>query len=148
MMVSFPDLFHFLFVSCILGSWRSPEEYRNDGLTDRVDVWSLCNNMLTILTGEEPDVPIERGQDEKWQKAFTRSIMAGKIGYIDPKYDDATTSSNPEFHLAKMIRKCFSYNPVDRPSIFEVVQELELAVEEAEKEKGETRIQFLQSIKG
>lgn len=33
------------------GTWRAPEEYRDDPLTEKVDVWSLGNNLYVLLTG-------------------------------------------------------------------------------------------------
>ena len=36
------------------GNWRSPEEYKDDPLDESIDVWSLGNNMYSILTGLEP----------------------------------------------------------------------------------------------
>jgi len=34
--------------------WRSPEEYFDKALTERVDVFSLGNNMYSLLTGLWP----------------------------------------------------------------------------------------------
>ena len=125
----------------LLGTWRAPEEYRNDAVSDKVDVFSLGNNMLTILTGQEPKVSSQKLDS----KAFRKAIIDGMTGYIDPKYQDGT-SSKAEEAMAKVIKKCFAYKPEDRPSIFEVVAELETAVKEVESDTGKTRIQFLQSI--
>ena len=38
--------------------WRSPEEYRDGPLTEKIDVWSLGCNMMTILTGLNPHYTI------------------------------------------------------------------------------------------
>jgi serine/threonine protein kinase len=34
-----------------MGDWRSPEEYDNKPLDEKIDVWSVGNNMYAILTG-------------------------------------------------------------------------------------------------
>jgi serine/threonine protein kinase len=137
------SLFSFPFFSILRGTWRAPEEYRNDAVSDRVDVFSLGNNMLTILTGETPHIS---SKTKMKSKAFRKGLIDGMTGYIDPKYRDATSSSKAEQALAEVIQKCFAYKPEDRPSIFEVVEELESAVEEMENDTGKTRIQFLQLL--
>jgi serine/threonine protein kinase len=137
-LVYYPDLTLFPFS---IGTWRAPEEYRNDALSDKVDIFSLGNNMLTILTGQEPVLSSKTMRS----KAFRRGIVDGMTGIIDPKYWNET-GSKAEHALADVIQKCFAYTPEDRPTIFEVVHELERAVQEMEKEKGETRTHILQTL--
>lgn len=106
-----------------------------------MDIFSLGNNLLTILTGQEPVLSSKTMSS----KAFRRGIVDGMTGIIGQKYLNKT-GSKAEHALADVIQKCFAYKPEDRPSIFEIVQELERAVQEMEKEKGETRTHILQTL--
>jgi serine/threonine protein kinase len=31
--------------------WRSPEEYKDEHINEKIDVWSLGNNFYSLLTG-------------------------------------------------------------------------------------------------
>lgn len=119
------------------GNWRSPEEYRNDPLTDKIDVWSLGNNIYTILTGVEPiladDDDVETSQ----------LLIQGKTGRLDPKYFQ---NDGPERVLATTIQQCFHYDPIMRPTIFEVVQRLQWGVNQVERRLGITRQAILQQL--
>jgi serine/threonine protein kinase len=33
--------------------WRAPEEYLDYPLNEQIDIWSLGNNMYSLLTGRE-----------------------------------------------------------------------------------------------
>lgn len=119
------------------GSWRSPEEYRNDALTDKIDVWSLGNNIYTILTGVDPLLA-----DDDYVKR-SNLIVQGKTGRLDPKYFE---QDGPERLLATVIQQCFQYDPAMRPTIFEIVNDLQRGVEQVERRLGITRQAILQQL--
>lgn len=93
--------------------WRSPEEYFDHGLNEKVDVYSLGNNMYSLLTGLYPFF------DEEHTKQIQERVKAGEKPYIDQRYNE---SSMAEAKLAEIIDRCHSYDPDDRPSIFEIVE--------------------------
>lgn len=101
------------------GNWRSPEEYFDRDLDQQVDVFSLGNNMYSLLTG----LWVFYEGDEN----VAKRVKAGEKPYIDPRY---THRSLAEARLAEIIDKCLSYYPEDRPSIFEVVKFLRNALKE------------------
>lgn len=92
--------------------------------------------MYALLTGVEP-IPSEKGQPRP-----DKQIVKGKTGYIDPKY----LLHKPERVMAILIQKCFEYNPVNRPTMFELVEELSKAVVEMEQELGASRKDILQQL--
>jgi len=107
------------------GNWRSPEEYYDNNLNEQVDVYSLGNNLYSILTG------LWVFYDADNYANIAQRIQQGETAYINPVYLDPHTSpSRAEHHLATIITHCHEYNPQDRPSIFEVVDFLRKAVEE------------------
>ena len=118
------------------GFWRSPEEYKNEPLTEAIDVWSLGNNLYGLLTGVNPLYDFDTGPVPK-------RIIHGETGYIDPRY---FKRSKAEKSLAVVIQKCYKYLPEDRPTVFEVVQELDRAVSEVLEAQGISRASVLQDL--
>lgn len=118
------------------GNWRSPEEYQNLPLTEQIDVWSLGNNMYTLLTGLYPLY------DEESSSVSSKRIIKGEIAFIDPRYHEKSPS---EAILTEVILKCFAYQPQDRPTIFDLVKSLRIAVKE-NLSPGMTRSKVLQGI--
>ena len=103
------------------GNWRSPEEYFDEYLNEKVDVYSLGNNMYSLLTGlwvfnDEPDF----GEVQYL-------VRQGKKPYIDPRYKERSLA---ESKLVEIIGKCHEYYEEERPSIFEVVEFLRESLEE------------------
>ena len=63
------------------GDYRAPEEYRDGHLNEKIDVWSLGNNIYALLTGlwifyDEADDTYDKIQ---------KRIMDGDIPYIDSR---------------------------------------------------------------
>lgn len=99
--------------------WRSPEEYFDYDLTQQVDVFSLGNNMYSLLTGLWPFF-----SENNTEKVKER-VKTGEKPYIDPRYKERSTA---EAKLAEIIDQCHSYHPEDRPSVFEIVKFLRHAL--------------------
>ena len=106
--------------------WRSPEEYYDKDLDQQVDVYSLGNNMYSVLTG------LWIFYDEKDDGKVQKNVEAGVKPFIDPRFKEKSIA---DAKLAEIIDKCHSHNPEDRPSIFEVVDFLRDALEEARGSK-------------
>jgi serine/threonine protein kinase len=108
------------------GSSRSPEEYRYDRLTEKLDVFSTAHVLYAILTGVKP-------WDDLWGSQAKKLVKAGrKPPILDKKYLQIGTS---DAALANLIDLAYELDPQDRVSASKLVAELELliATEEAKQ---------------
>lgn len=103
------------------GDWRAPEEYLDLPLNEKIDVFSLGENILTIVSGLDPF------PEEATAKNAARRIQEGEIPDID---DRIKRRSFAERKLAEIARRCFTFNPDERITINELVQLLREAVDE------------------
>jgi serine/threonine protein kinase len=106
------------------GDWRAPEEYYDDPLDEKIDVFSLGNNMYSVLTG------LWVFYDSKNMDHTVERVTGGEKPWIDPRYKDGDIA---EAKLAEIIPRCLEYFPQRRPSVFDVVGWLRAAVEEVQK---------------
>mmetsp|Transcript_113949 Transcript_113949/g.170435 ORF Transcript_113949/g.170435 Transcript_113949/m.170435 type:complete len:135 (-) Transcript_113949:73-477(-) len=106
------------------GNYRSPEEFSNDNLDEKIDVFSFGNNIYALLTGLW--VFYENEDDAVVQK----KVKNGEIAYVDPRYK---ARSFAEKKLIEVMEQCWIFNPKDRIDIFEVVRLLREAVAENKK---------------
>ena len=97
------------------GNYRAPEEDRDDFLNEKLDVFSMGNNIYGLLTGLW--VFYENTDDTVVQ----RYVKRGKLPYIDPRY---RTRSLAERELVKVMEQCWINDPDERISIFQVVEAL------------------------
>eukprot|EP00980_Cylindrotheca_fusiformis_P012565 scaffold3084_cov144-Cylindrotheca_fusiformis.AAC.13 len=109
------------------GNYRAPEEFAEKPLDEKIDIWSFGNNMYALLTGLW--IFYENDDDD----VIHTKLIDGKTAYIDPRYKKR---SYAEQQLVKLIKQCWKYNPEDRPSIFELVDQLRKAVSENLRLKG------------
>lgn len=113
------------------GDWRAPEEFKDLPLDEKIDVWSLGNNMYSVLTGYYPFFNVE--SDKKIQKL----VKEGQTAVIDPRFVE---SSFAESKLIEVIQRCFVYDPDFRADINEIWQMLKDAIAENEQyEKEEAK---------
>eukprot|EP00543_Licmophora_paradoxa_P000828 CAMPEP_0202458468 /NCGR_PEP_ID=MMETSP1360-20130828/25669_1 /ASSEMBLY_ACC=CAM_ASM_000848 /TAXON_ID=515479 /ORGANISM="Licmophora paradoxa, Strain CCMP2313" /LENGTH=503 /DNA_ID=CAMNT_0049079031 /DNA_START=636 /DNA_END=2147 /DNA_ORIENTATION=- len=98
------------------GNYRSPEEYANRPLNEKIDIYSFGNNMYALLTGLWPFYDLK--QHDKDDKEAKERLRKGEKPYIDPRY---RTRSELEGFLVELIEKCWAFNPDDRPTIFELL---------------------------
>jgi len=91
--------------------WRSPEEYFDTkNMNEQVDVFNMGTLYYVLLTGRWIT----------WDDVNERTEYGGKL-YIDERYQ---TRSPAEAKLVEIIDRCKEYYPEDRPSIFDIIQEL------------------------
>lgn len=68
--------------------------------------------------------------DEQKTSTVQKRVKKGEMAYIDPRYKERSVE---EAKLAEAIHWCHQFLPEDRPSIFQLVEFLRKAVEEASK---------------
>lgn len=105
----------------VYGNYRAPEEFMDHRLDEKIDVWSMGNNIYALLTGLW--VYYEADDD----KTVHQLAIDGKLPYVDPRYE---TSSFAERKLVNIMKRCWTYDPKRRADIFEVVEYLREAVKE------------------
>eukprot|EP00934_Nitzschia_sp_Nitz4_P000629 Nitzschia sp. Nitz4//scaffold42_size132992//16750//18247//NITZ4_003381-RA/size132992-processed-gene-0.27-mRNA-1//-1//CDS//3329551664//629//frame0 len=95
------------------GMYRSPEEFNGRRMTEQVDVFSFGNNIYALLTGLW--VFYEDQDDEQVMK----KVQVGETAFVDPRY---RTRSYIEGQLVEVMEKCWTFDPMKRIDIFEVVR--------------------------
>ena len=89
------------------GNFRSPEEYKYDPETEKIDMYSIGNVIYGILTGKYPFEKLNG-------KQARRKIRRGERPPIDDTYKD---SKDPYIQsLLKCISMCWVQEPKDRAS--------------------------------
>jgi len=110
------------------GDFRAPEEYVGGYVDESVDIYPMANMIFSILTGLWPWYEIPRKDRAKLQK----KAIAGERPYLNPLY---RTNSLIERRLVELMDLCYTREPKDRPSIFDVVEHLrETRIMHLEKE--------------
>lgn len=94
-------------------------------LNEKIDVFSLGNALYSLLTGKMVWENVKKKERDS-------RIIGGDTMHI-PDYYEAVPSLSA---LAGVIRACWTYSSEYRPSIFEVVNSLEEAVE-SQRRRGE-----------
>lgn len=105
--------------------YRSPEEYRGDDIDEKVDVYSMGNNLYTLMTGFWPFY------EEHSYSPVIRKVKKRERPYIDDRWK---THSNVEAKFVELMGQMWEHKPEDRPDIFAVLQVL-LNVKKLEEAK-------------
>ncbi|KAL7449961.1 hypothetical protein ACHAWC_001965 [Mediolabrus comicus] len=108
------------------GYSRSPEEYNNGALTEKLDVYSAGNILYGIITGKKPWNG-ERGSH------IREGISVGKRPEIDPAIRDAEGTVDAE--LVRLLDRVYEGDPDERASAKEVVVALEELLEKVNEGK-------------
>mmetsp|Transcript_35336 Transcript_35336/g.85516 ORF Transcript_35336/g.85516 Transcript_35336/m.85516 type:complete len:251 (+) Transcript_35336:139-891(+) len=90
--------------------WRAPEEYHQDKMNEKVDVFNYGNMLYILLTG-------------KWYADDDRNEKGrygGRFYLPDGHYED----DDREALLVDLIKRCRAPNPKARPSMVEVIDEI------------------------
>lgn len=106
------------------GDWRAPEEYHDDPLNEKIDVYSLGNNMYALLTG------VSVFYDEEDIDQVQRRVKSGEMPYIDPRWQERSFA---ERKMIEIMEKMWTYDPDERVDIFEVITFLREAYEETRR---------------
>ena len=105
---------------------RSPEEYKMDKLTEKLDIYSVANILYSILTREKAWSDLGQGETKNF-------IKKGKI----PKIEVADGIQMPE-HLKQALvdinERAYQLDPQKRISAAEMVEELQKVLDELEEE--------------
>jgi serine/threonine protein kinase len=101
--------------------WRSPEEYKDLPLDEKIDIFSLGNNVFSILTGLVPFY------DLRGSNAAKQSVVDGVSPRVDPRWSNRSFA---EGKLVELIGRCQAYKPEDRIDAGAAVQFLRDAVRE------------------
>lgn len=108
--------------------YRSPEEYRYDPETAKIDVWALGSMIYMILTGKNV-----------WASVTEKKAQKRIANNESPPLDDKWKESNDPVDrlLVKVMYEwCFVPDPEKRPSAPEVAKFLERESEKIMKEMG------------
>ena len=84
-------------------------------MDEQIDVYSMGNNVYTLLTGLWPFYEYKKSSVVK------PKIKNGERPFVDERY---RTRSFIESRLVTIMERMWEYRPEDRPTIFEVVQYL------------------------
>lgn len=106
------------------GDYRSPEEYKDGWLNEKIDIWSFGNNIYALITG------LWVFYDEENTKVKQKKLIDGEIAYLDPRYKGRNYILD---RLIELMYRCWVYEPDDRIDIFESVSFLRETLEEAKR---------------
>lgn len=102
----------------VYGNFRSPEEFSDSLLDEKIDVYSYGNMVYGILTG------LWTFYEDEDDSVVQSKVINGKRAYVDPRYK---TNSYGEMALVEIMERCWVHDPKDRADIFEVVKFLRKA---------------------
>ena len=110
--------------------WRSPEEIRNyanmthSKLTEKIDIYALGNIFHRLAVGERP----WRKGHGSITKAYEKEIEILKYnGTFPPVPDEIRNSKDPGIQkLLNMSMLCYKFNPDERPTARQIVQNLDV----------------------
>jgi len=95
------------------GNVRSPEEYANKLVGEKIDVYSFGNVIFSLLSGKEPY------DDFSDDILLSDAIVEGVLPRMDTWIKGNTFS---EAALYAIMQRCHVYSPEERISIFDVVK--------------------------
>ena len=122
--------------------WRAPEEmhfheasYSHPSpLTEKVDIYSLGNILLTILTSHSP-----RGKMTKERMEEIRPKVArGELPKLPSDFNETEAAKDPALNpIIHAVYQCLRPLPEDRPSAGEIAELLNRAVDNLPEEYGD-----------
>lgn len=106
------------------GDYRAPEEYRDDNLNEKIDVWSFGNNIYALITGLWVFYDVDTIKDK------IKAMKDGQMSYFDPRYKGRNYI---EDRMIDLMYRCWQYKVADRADIFEAVTTLRETLNESKK---------------
>jgi len=103
------------------GNYRAPEENEDRFLDERLDVYSLGNNLYTLLTGLWNYYSVD--DDEVAQELTNNHTLP----FVDTRYRNHTYA---EGALVRILERTWEFHSRDRADVFELVQIFRRAVHE------------------
>jgi len=103
----------------VYGNFRAVEEFKDDPLDEKIDVWSFGNMVYGLLTG------LWVFYDTEDDEAVQKKVIKGETAFIDSRYKNRSFA---EAILVQVIENCWIYNSDERTNIFEIVEYLKNAV--------------------
>lgn len=112
------DTHHYTILNVLYCKFRSPEEYKYDLQSEKIDVYSFGNILYIILTGEEPFV---REEEELGTSAVMENIGKGDHP-LNTELETKILHSHDRIDniLIHAIKMCHVYRWQDRASASEV----------------------------
>jgi len=108
----------------VYGNFRSIEEFKNDLLDEKIDVWSFGNIVYGLLTG------LWVFYDTEDDHVVQNKVKNHETAFIDSRYK---SRSYAEKNLVEVIKICWVPNTRERASIFQIVEYLKNAVKKNAK---------------
>eukprot|EP00558_Chaetoceros_sp_UNC1202_P010095 CAMPEP_0197241594 /NCGR_PEP_ID=MMETSP1429-20130617/7589_1 /TAXON_ID=49237 /ORGANISM="Chaetoceros sp., Strain UNC1202" /LENGTH=222 /DNA_ID=CAMNT_0042701455 /DNA_START=20 /DNA_END=688 /DNA_ORIENTATION=- len=103
-----------------MGNVRSPEEYAQEDIDEKIDVYSFGNILYALLTG------LDAYAVEEYKGLEIRDLsVEGVLPHVDLSIRGRSFA---DAALASVMDRCFEYNPSFRTDIFTVVSLLKDAV--------------------
>jgi hypothetical protein len=110
------------------GMYRAPEEYRGDDFDEKIDVYSMGNNIYTLMTGLWPFYEEDR------YSPVIKLVKQRVRPYVDPRW---RSRSYIEGQFVEIMEKMWRHSPEERPDIFTVVEFLKDVKRHEEAEETE-----------
>jgi serine/threonine protein kinase len=89
-------------------------------LDEKIDIFSLGNNLFSILTGLVPFYSASGFQETQ------RLVVQGAKPYLDPRWKERSFA---ERTIVELIRRCHAFDPKDRIEVGAAVQFLRDAIQ-------------------
>jgi len=105
--------------------WRSPEEAKEEMLTEKVDVFSMGHIFFRLICGHEPWNKLEPGGKPEKEEVH-KKVVAGVLPFI-PEHVMETTDKEV-IAIRDAMLQCYTYEPGKRPNARQIARELDKAL--------------------